>query len=230
MHLFFLILIGCFFIFLFSLFLLSRDDFVIVRRDISLNEIFNTAFLTAMVSLFSARLFYVFFHPSGTFLNPLVFLLFPYFPGLSAVGGIIGSLIFLNFYSRKHKMPLGRVADFFAVSFLTSVPLGLLGYMATGGGITKENTIELILFVILLLIVLFIFPRIYKLNIKDGSSALTIILFTFIIFLAHSFISDSQSRQTFLNSQNIILIVSIFFSIGALLKREGAARLFKKIV
>jgi phosphatidylglycerol:prolipoprotein diacylglycerol transferase len=116
----------CFFIFLFCLYLLARDDFILLRKSITLEQIFNYAFISALIALLSGRIMYVFFHPSLQYLNPLIFLIFIYFPGISVVGAIIGVIIFLFFISRKKKVPRGRIYDVFSLSFLTAFASNLI--------------------------------------------------------------------------------------------------------
>src|ERR1035437_128302 len=102
-----IILLICFFIFLYLLYYLSRDDFVIVRKDISMERIFNLAFLTLIISLFFSRLFFVLEKMDPKLLNPLGFLAIPYFPGLSLIGGILGAGVIIFLYSRFRKLPTG---------------------------------------------------------------------------------------------------------------------------
>src|ERR1035437_892356 len=113
-----IILLTCFFIFLYLLYYLSRDDFVIVRKDISMERIFNLAFLTAIVSLFFSRLFFVLESFDPKFSNPLGFLAIPYFPGLSLIGAIAGAEVFIFLYSSFRKLPIGKMLDLFALSFM----------------------------------------------------------------------------------------------------------------
>lgn len=120
-----LVLLFCFFIFLFALYLLTRDDFVFIRKDVSLEKVFNMAFTTFAASILGARILYVILNPSSNFFNPLVFLLFPYFPGLSLVGGVGGGVLFLVFLCKYQKLPMGRLLDFFSISFLSALPMGI---------------------------------------------------------------------------------------------------------
>jgi len=64
------------FIFLFTLYCFVRDDYILFRKNISIERIFNIAFLLFGAFLVSARFFYVVFNFSPKFLNPLVFLVF----------------------------------------------------------------------------------------------------------------------------------------------------------
>ncbi|HSX40659.1 MAG TPA: prolipoprotein diacylglyceryl transferase family protein, partial [Candidatus Saccharimonadales bacterium] len=157
MHFFILVLLFCFLIFLFCLFEISREDFVFLRKSVTTERLFNLAFLTMLVGLFCARVAYVLFHPSTTFLNPLAFLLFPYFPGLSLSGGIVGVAGFMYLYGGIKKLPVGRVSDFFSLCFLSALPFGSLLFFVLSGG--KQNLIlaGVTFFVYLLLFLIFLF-------------------------------------------------------------------------
>lgn len=123
-----MIVILGFVVFLISLYLLAREDFVFLRKNISIEQLFDIAFLNAIVSLLLARVIFVIFHFKFTYFNPLVFFLVPYFPGLGISGAIIGSFLFLLWISRSKKMPTGHLLDVFSVSFFYAFSLTLFGY------------------------------------------------------------------------------------------------------
>src|SRR6185312_9578343 len=97
----------------------------LLRRNVSLEQVFDSAFLMAIFALLIARIVFVGLHFKTDYLNPLVFFLVPYFPGLSLAGGLIGSLAFLWFYTRFFKIPTGRIVDIFSVSFISAFSSGL---------------------------------------------------------------------------------------------------------
>lgn len=215
------ILIFCFFLFLYLLYYLSKDDFVIIRRDVPMNKIFDGAFLVSIVALFSSRLFYVLFNPNPVFLNPVEFLAFPYFPGLSLIGGIIGGSIFLYFYSRIKKMPIGKMLDLFIMSFILVLPIGFLGTFLVLWG--KTNLFFNINFAISLVIFI-IFSKIFypfssKGEIKDGSlSLLFLTIFSSFYFLLRLFYF--LNKFSFFDLENITLLVVLFSSLIILLNQE----------
>src|SRR3990167_7392925 len=106
MQFFIIILILGLVVFMFSLFMLSHDDFVLLRKNVSMDKVFNIAFITALISLLFSRIFYVASNPEPVFFSPLGFMVFPYFPGLSVVGGVIGSLIYAIILSRNKELPI----------------------------------------------------------------------------------------------------------------------------
>ena len=74
-----LVIAACFIVFLFCLFVLSKDDFLFLKKNITLEQVFNIAFVAGLVGLFVARSFYVIFNFAPGFVNPLVFLLHLFF-------------------------------------------------------------------------------------------------------------------------------------------------------
>ena len=175
------VLLICFFIFLFPVFLLSRDDFVLMRKDVTTEKVFNITFMIFAVSIFSARIFYAFSNPSLNFLNPLVFFLFPYFPGLSLAGGVGGGVLLLALLSTYKRFPASRLFDIFSISLLCCFPFGILGYfLLSAEFILSPRPIVLLLIhvAILIFFLRFILPRMLKGRFKDGTVG-----FLFLIFL-----------------------------------------------
>ena len=107
MGFFILVLLVCLLLFLGSLYFLASDDLVLLRKDTSLERVFDMALVMTFSSLLSARILYVVLNPGPGFLNPLVFFLFPYFPGLSLTGALIGALFaFFLFMPNTQKCQL----------------------------------------------------------------------------------------------------------------------------
>lgn len=216
-----------FFIFLFALFFLAYDDFVVLRKDISTEKIFNLAFLTAFFALFSARFFYVFSHPSQTFFSLLGFLLFPYFPGMSLVGGLTGGAIFLFLYCKLKKLPFERFFDFFSMSFLIAMPFGLLMHIVLNFFNISNYQKILFVFTVLLLAVFskFILPKTISGKLKDGTLGYIFTCsFPLIIFISR-IIENPINFLSILRS-NFLLIIIFIISVIFLLRKE----VFEKII
>lgn len=215
-----LLLILCFIISLFSLYILSHDDYVFLRKNVSLEQIFNGAVLGFFVSVFFARLFYVLLNPDLKFLNPLTFFLFPYFPGLSIIGGIIGAVLFLYLYFPKKKVPTGRIFDFFSFSALLSASFGYL--IAGIWQILNKRTDFMILadfavyFILLLFIIRFILPVQRRGDFKDGSMGFFILsLFSLTLLITDIFNKTEKvisvfSKETFIYAFVFILFLHLF--------------------
>ena len=226
MHLIIFVLIFCFVLFLFKLYHLAVDDYVLIKKNISIENVFNVAFVCSIVALFSARLIFVIFNFSTNFLNPLVFVLFPYFPGLSLVGGLLGSAFFLLIYSRYKKFPTGRIFDFFTIAFLFSLPPGLVGFILLSSRFSQGELVELILFVLLsVLTSLYLYPKASSLEIKDGSLSMLFVIFYSLITLLSNSIDNSGIKNFIANGENFILISLLISGVALIIRQEIAGRI-----
>lgn len=221
MNLILLVLIFCFFIFMYFLYFLARDDFLIVRKDISLEKIFSIAILTSLVSLFFARFFFAVFNPKPEYLNPLVFLAILYFPGLSLPGGVVGGTIFIYLYAKLKKIPFGRIFDLFTMSFIGVLPIGfLITYIILlGNTTTLFNIVFIFSIFIYFLFIKLIFPFSSKGEIKDGTLGLIFIsMLSFIYFTAKLFLN--VKTFSFLSFESIFLLIALFSSLVLILNQE----------
>ncbi len=113
-------------VFLFCLYVLVQDDFVLLRKNVSMEQAFNLAFLVIFIGFLTARIVYITLHFNPSFLNPIVFFAFPYYPGLSLIGEVAGGSLFLFLYARYRKYPVARLFDFFSFSFFCALSFGYL--------------------------------------------------------------------------------------------------------
>lgn len=234
MQFFILVLLICLFIFLYCIYLLAEDDFIFLRKDLTMERLFNIIFLGSLCSLFFGRLFYGLFHAKGILLNPLVFLLFPYFPGLSLLGGILGTgAVFLFLSTRKkNSLPLGRMSDFCSIAFLITLPIGFLGYFMlseAGFPVIKAGSLIIVYLVLFIIFLRFLLPRLLSGKFKEGT-----ITFIFLIcFSAVTFISNAFPRINFLNFfrnfENLILAAIFFIAIILLFKQENLLLKIKEL-
>lgn len=209
-----------FIVFLFCLFVLSKDDFLFLKKNITIERVFNTAFISGLVGLFSARIFYVVFNFAPGFLNPFVFLLFPYFPGLSIIGAVIGIALTIFAFSMGGKMPVFHVLDFFSIAFLCSTSFGfvLSGIWAV---IEKDPQLVLKLIPPLAYITTFIFFVRFFLHwartgeLKEGSISLLFFLFFSFFQFTYNFAKST------LGVENYLLIPIFLISLVFFIKNEG---------
>lgn len=229
MQFFIFVLLICFLIFLFCLYLLSHDDFVLLRKDISIERVFNIALITAGFSLLGARIFYILLNPSSNYLSPLVFLIFPYFPGLSLTGGIIGAFVCLLALAKKDaKMPIGRILDFFSISFLAVLPFGLVGYFLLGKSkILSFN--EAAFYVVLFIVFLkFLLPKLLSGQFKEGTISLIFLISFSLISLVEHFIIRIGKTFHF-TIEDFILIFVFIASLVFLIIQEKLFTKLKKL-
>ena len=216
-----LVLFLCFLLYLYVLYYLTKDDFVIVRKDVSMEKIFNMAFLGSLVTLFFARMFYILLNPTPAYLSILGFLAIPYLPGLSLIGGIIGGSIFVYLYSEIKKLPGGKLFDLFALSFVSVMPFGFIGTFLITLGKTGKLFDLTFLFSLLIFFLLakIIYPFSIRGEIKDGSLGLIFILvFSSVYFVLKLFLNINNFQ--FLSPENLVLFLTIIVSILVLLNRE----------
>ena len=225
MQFFIFVLLVCLFVLLYCVYLLSNDDFIFLRRDLTMERLFNIIFLGSLSCLFFARLFYG-FHAKSILANPFVFLLFPYFPGLSLLGGVLGGgVIFLFLRARReNSLPLGRMSDFFSIAFLITLPIGYLGYfMFSEDGFSSIRTGSLVITYLILSVIFlrFLLPQLLNGKFKEGTIA-----FLFLIsFSVVNLISNAFSKMSFLdffkNLENLIFLAVLIALSVFLIKQEN---------
>jgi hypothetical protein len=210
---FFIVVLGvCLFISLFTIYTFSKDDLTLLRKDVSMDRVFNIVFLTFFFGLLIARIFYAAFYAPRMFLNPLAFFLFPYFPGLSLVGGVLGGLAFLLLYFRKKSLPSGRIMDFLSIGFLSCLPVGFLGFFLLSG---FKNYLPLAV-ALIFLIIFFVFMRFFyqllqKGIFRDGSLSYMFLAVFSDILLAY-IIWENFSNFKFLTMPEAYLTLFLFLA------------------
>lgn len=234
MQFFILVLFICLFVFLYSVYLLANDDFIFLRRDVTMERLFNIVFLGALVDLFFARFFFGIFNSHSIFVNPLVFLLFPYYPGLSLLGGVLGVGVIFGFLAtrKKNPLPLGRLADLFSIAFLISVPIGYLGYFMfseNGFSVVRAGSLVITYLILFVVFLSFLLPQLLNGKFKEGT-----ITFLFLIsFSVVNLISNAFLKMNFLdyfkNPENLMLIVVFITSAVFLIKQKGLMSKIKKL-
>ena len=216
-----IVLIPAFLIFLYCLYILGRDDITFIRKNVSLEQLFNIAFITFLVGMLAARILYVALNPSRDYLNPLVFFIFPYFPGLSWLGGVLGGSLFLLYHAKRRKLPVGRIFDYFAISFLCAAPYGIVGSFFLDN---TPRTIDVWLLPIIYML-LFIFfmkiihPKLMQGNVRHGSAGILVLVIFSLLFFLTSMVQDVQKIYYFVGVEEIVAALIFFFSFILLIKQ-----------
>lgn len=221
MHLLIIILAVSLIVFLFCLHVLAKEDLIFVRKNITMEILFNVAFFTIGVGLLSARLVYVIEHFSLGFLNPLVFFLFPYFPGLSLAGGVGGAMLFTLIYKAK-KYPIGRIFDFFSMAFLAALPVGFFGQGLLMG--MRDRFSGIFMPIIFLITLIFFVKVLLPLNtrgeLEDGSLGfLSVIVFSLTTLISLG-VRAKNIVGFILQVDVVILIILLISSFLMLLMNE----------
>ena len=154
----------CFFI----LYLLSKNDFVLLRKNISLQKMFDTAFLILIFSFVVGRFFYILDTFKFGLLHWLTFFHILKFPGISLTGAFLGA--FLAFIFFREKSVLKRVADIFYLSFY---PMIIFSFITANWSHLPLLRVGLVLCVVSLFGVLVRFYRSYAVH--DGSITLIVL-------------------------------------------------------
>lgn len=229
MNFFIIVLIISLFVSLFSLFLLSRDDLTLLRKDVTLDKMFNLFFIDFIVGLFFSRTIFVIFSTPKMFLNPLAFFLFPYFPGLSLSGGVISGILFLIFYCRSNKLPTGRILDFFSLSFMISLPVGYLGYFLLSLGKNIMSAVIAAVYLILAFIFIkYFYQALLKGNFKDGSLSLIFFSIFAVISLAGEIVSKFSDLLFLRLPENYLYLLLLIFSIFIFVRQERLIKLRRR--
>jgi hypothetical protein len=223
MQFFIIVLLACFVVFLYVLYILAKDDFVINRKNIPLENFFDTAFLTAIFALFFSRLFYVFIHPKPVFFTILGFFLFPYFPGLSLIGAALGGLVFFLPYLKSKNMPMGKAIDIFALGFLGALPVGYLGLIVLTGNSIRSMFLLIVYTVTLIVSAKFIFPLSLRGKLNDGLFGVAFISFLSFFNILASFLN--KKPYIIFSPENIVFLVILILSLAFIFYQELKGKL-----
>ncbi|MCL5438739.1 MAG: prolipoprotein diacylglyceryl transferase [Patescibacteria group bacterium] len=207
----------CFVIFLFCLYLLTKDDFVILRKNITMEQIFNTSFIAFFVAIFFARIFYVIFAFDEKFLNPLVFLVFPYFPGFSLIGAVFGGLVYFIIKSWRSKMPTKHILDLHSLSILPALVFGLFVDII----LIKRSTISYAIFIPFVFLGLFIFSLLFfhRNKFREGSMGFLFLSCFTAIFLFSKLIK-TRGVVLLIGNEWIILVLVFLPSLYFFMRQE----------
>lgn len=218
------IIFVCFVVFLYAIFVFAKDDFMLLRKNVSLEQLFNISFLGLLISLFAARLGHVIAHPSKDYFNPLVFLLFSYFPGLSIGGGIVGTALFFWLYYRKKKVPVGRIFDIFVLGFLSAFACGaVIAFILQWIFLKKIFIISFIAAIVIISLTYLFIWFFTRGNFKDGSIGMVALVLLGIIELLTNTLSRGLRHILAISVEDILLLVIVIFFLSLFIVREGYA-------
>ena len=226
-----IIFIPALLLFLYSLYRMVRDDYVFIRKGISLEQSFDIAFITLWISLIMSRLLYLLFH-----LYPGQNILFDFFSfnkgGFSLTGALVGGIFAVYVVGKYKKLPLGRLSYFLSLSFLYALPLVFLSNTIF---VSKTEVLYLFLnaiiyFILLLFFVQFLYPKVLNRTLKEGILAILFILLFSLVALITSLLVSLKHIQSFINPENIILGILLLSSIILLIKQERATSQRRQIL
>jgi prolipoprotein diacylglyceryltransferase len=203
-----LVLIPALLIFLYTLYKLSGDDHVLIRKNISLEQMFDATFITLWFCLVLSRIYFFIFDQKS---KGNVFIeFFTTRGGLSLTGAVVSGIIVLYLVAKYKKIPLGRLFDFFTLSFLFALPAGFAGIML----LHLKQPVVLIAYGVSAVIYLvsailfrrFLFPKLLNRSIKEGTiSVYFLFLFTLVSF-GVSLIHTGKTMPPLLTTNTYVLI------------------------
>ena len=218
-------------VFLYAFYRLVKDDYIFIRKGISIEQSFDSAFITLWVSLFFSRLFFLMFHWS---IIQNIFLDFfsTNHGGFSLTGGILGGVLTVYLLGKYKRVPLGRLSDFLSLSFLYSLPLLFLtdAFLVTKNSILSVFLDAIVYFILLLFFVQFLYPKIMNRTIKEGILALLFLLSFSVIALITSLLMSLKHIQNVFNFENSILLLLFIASLVLFIKQENASHTRRTIV
>lgn len=222
MWLYFLFLFLSLIVTLFCLYHVSREDFVLMRNNVLLDDVFNMAFVTFLVGLFFSRVFYVAFNFAPGFLNPLVFFLVPYYPGLSLMGGVIGGVLALFYIVKKQRFPIRRLFDLIGLSFLAGLPVGYIGslFLTTQISFFFHLFLPVIFFIVFLIAYLYVYPKIITKELKPGMLGTSVLIVLSFVTLLVQLISNHDAGIFFFQPNNSLSLIVFVFSLLYFVKQE----------
>lgn len=221
--LFILFFVLSFILSLFILYILIRHDFVLARKSLLLQEIFDTTFFAYIAFFIVGRLAYIVSSLKFSLLNIVTFFHIFKFPGILFLGGVLGFSLVIFFAFSKKKI-LKRLFDIYALSMYPLFIFALCySYLA---GFFLYFTI-----LIFLLSCFFLGVGIYSYKnyvLKDGSVALLFICLISIFTIISEFSNTGRFIFSFFTIPQVVSVF-IFISVSILLLlHEGMLPTSKK--
>lgn len=183
------------------LYSLAKNDFVLLRKSISLQEVFDKYFIALFITFFFSRIVYVLNSQDFSLFNPILFLHIIKLPGLSLVGVFIGFLVSLSVLFRN-KRTWSRIFDIYA---FTLVPFAGL-HMLTSEFSRNIFFVPYILLVLLIFATLFLFRLHKNYKHKDGSTASILLLIGSVYVFFYQFLPDEPSIALGLSFIQLLII------------------------
>lgn len=206
--------------------MLAKDDFMLLRKNVTLEHLFNITFMFTVFGLFIGRIGYIIEHPSTDYINPLVFLLFPYFPGISLSFALAGVATFIWWNTKRKKLPFGRMFDVYTLAFLPVFAVGMFieGIVAI---IFKQQFLPLIIGAVVVCILSILCYHFFQKNkFQDGNIGfLGLSIFAFIHLIMRIFQRGIMHSMQ-VSIEDICLFVIFVSFLCICLKQE---KIFKKV-
>lgn len=207
------------FIFLFCFYLYARDDYYFIRKGITLEQLFNVLFIGLFLALFIGRLTYALLNLSMQWLNPLIFFLIMYFPGISLFGFVVGLFMGYIYLTKRRRIHTKRYLDYVSLALLSAFPVGLLtNYFSQENNDIFSAIYPSVMYAVLFLFFIkVLFPKFMRGSLKDGTISLLFLIMFSLVSLLHDVLLLFQN-ETLLRTEDF-LFIALFFIAALLLVR-----------
>jgi len=197
----FFIFLPTFLFFLYTLYRLVKDDHIFLRKNIKLEQLFDIAFIVAFVGLIFAQ-----FIPNSNI--------------FSLTSGFFGASLMLYLIGRYKKFPLGRLFDFFTLSFLCSLPIYFLLLSIYSRKIELFFCLlsAFIYFILALFFMKKLIQRVMNKTLKEGSLSIYFLLFFSLFSLVSKISLALIKHNLFLDLESVTLTLFLVLSSVLLLR------------
>lgn len=208
---------------LFILYELSKNDFVLLRKNVSLTQMFDYSFFTFLGGLVFSRLLYILDSQKFYYLHPINFLHIAHLPGLSAIGFFLGCAVtlFVIFYRKK---VIRRVFDIF-FSSVFPIFIFIILFMRTPRSLFF---VPIILVLICIVLFSFMIHSLRNYSLKDGSVALIFFISVAVFTIGYSFIVKRVELIAHLSFLQIISTIVAAVSVVLLLINQQVIKIKKQ--
>jgi hypothetical protein len=210
-------------LFFYILYKLVKDDYLLIRKNVSPEQVFDIAFWVLAISLLSGRSvalleqgivrqeFFFSFFSSGT-------------SGLSLTGVCLSGVIGLYVIVKHRRVPLGRLFDFFSLSFLSSLPPLFLYSALILHGFSRVLAFYNGLAYIFVLVICFklLYPKLMNRTIRDGTLALFFLIFFSVTSFFSALFPQGKLSAT-IDAEKIMVILLFILSVVCLFISEHSA-------
>ena len=194
----------------FILYLVSRQDFVLLRKNISVSWIFDSAVIAFVIALFFSRFLYALNNQDLSLFHVIKFFHLIKFPGLSILGFFLGGALALYIIYRKSNA-LARIYDIFTISFMQLYVFDTVVRAFSIG----PFYVPLIFLVLFIFIFLFFIRSHYRYTLKDGTMSLAFLLLVAITSFIFQFFDPG--RHIVIAPFSIAQITSVFLIFATLI-------------
>src|SRR3989344_2877113 len=216
----------------------------LAREEFKEEKYLDAYFYSALAVLISARIIYIIRNFESFGLNILKYFLVVETSGLSLLGGGIGGIIFLYFYSRRQRIDFFHLADNLSVAASLALVFIKIGQLMSGAvyGIQTDTSMrikiagrqgtyhpvelyESFIFLLLFTVLFYLYKKAVK---NKWASGLILSIFTFTAILSTILLEFLKVNRVYLYSLSvrqlagfiILFFISIFFIIRTNLIRK----------